>query len=218
MKSWSLLALSLFAAQALAAPGPHPFDAHDLVMMDRVSDPHLSPDGSQVAFSVRETDYAANKGVTSVWVQSLGKGAEPRKLAEGNSPRWSPDGKTVYFLSDKSGTSELWSVAAAGGAPVELSNYPLDVNNFKLSPDGKRVLFSVDVFTDCADLACSKARLDARAADKASGRLYTRLFFRHWDSWEDGRRAQLFVTPFGADGKPGAEPTLLSRGIDGDVP
>ena len=79
MKSWSLLALSLLAAPALAASAPHPFDAHDLVMMDRVSDPHLSPDSSQVAFAVRETDYAANKGVTSVWVQSLDKGAEPRK-------------------------------------------------------------------------------------------------------------------------------------------
>src|SRR5579859_2201658 len=123
MKSWSLLPLLLLAAPALAAQGAHPFDAHDLVMMDRVSDPHLSPDGSRVAFAVRETDYAANKGITSVWVRSLDKGAEPRKLAEGNSPRWSPDGKTIYFLSDKSGTSELWSVAAAGGTPLRLSSY-----------------------------------------------------------------------------------------------
>lgn len=218
MKSWSLLALSLLAAPALAASAPHPFDAHDLVMMDRVSDPHLSPDSSQVAFAVRETDYAANKGVTSVWVQSLDKGAEPRKLAEGNSPRWSADGKTVYFLSEKSGVSELWGVAAGGGTPVQLTSYPLDVNNYKLSPDGKRVLFSMDVFTDCADLACTKARLDARAADKASGRLYSRLFIRHWDEWMDGRRAQLFVAAFGADGKLDPEPALLSRGIDGDVP
>lgn len=217
MKSWSLLALSLFTAPALAAP--HPFDAQDLVMMDRVSDPHLSPDGSQVAFAVRETDYAANKGVTGVWVLSLGDAAaKPVKLADGNSPRWSPDSKTVYFLSSKSGTSELWSVAAAGGAPVQLSNYPVDVDNYKLSPDGKRVLFSLGVFTDCADLACTKARLDARAKNKASGRLYTRLFIRHWDTWEDGRRAQLFVSAFGADGRLASLPTLLSHGIDGDVP
>ncbi len=218
MKVWSTLALLLLAAPALAAPAPHPFDAKDLVMMDRVSDPHLSPDGTQVAFAVRATDYAANKGVTSVWVQSLAAHAEPRKLADGNSPRWSPDSKSVYFLSDKSGTGELWSVAAAGGTPVQLSSYPVDVDDYKLSLDGKRVLFSMEVFTDCVDLACTKARLDARAADKASGKLYTRLFIRHWDVWEDGRRSQLFTAAFGADGKLDASPRLLSRGIDGDVP
>ena len=219
MKSWSVLALLSFTVPVLAAAAPHPFDAHDLVMMDRVSDPHLSPDGTQVAFTLRETDYAANKGVMGVWVLGLGDAAaKPVKLAEGDSPRWSPDSKTVYFLTGKSGTGELWSVAAAGGAPVQLSSYPLDVDDYKLSPDGKRVLFSMEVFTDCADIACTKARLDERAANKASGKLYTRLFIRHWDTWEDGRRSQLYVAAFGADGKLDAKPVLLSRGIDGDVP
>jgi len=204
---------------ALAAAAPHPFDAQDLVMMDRVSDPHLSPDGSAVAFAVRETDYAANKGVTSVWVLDLdAAGAKPQKLAEGNSPRWSADGKTLYFLSSKSGTSELWRIAAAGGAPEQVSSYPLDVNDYKLSPDGSHVLFSVNVFTDCPTLACTKTRLDARTADKASGRLYTRLFIRHWDTWMDGRRSQLFIAALGADGKLTGEPTWLSRGLDADVP
>ena len=219
MKSWSVLALLSFTVPVLAAAAPHPFDAHDLVMMDRVSDPHLSPDGTQVAFTLRETDYAANKGVMGVWVLGLGDAAaKPVKLAEGDSPRWSPDSKTVYFLSGKSGSGELWSVAAAGGTPVQLSSYPLDVDDYKLSPDGKRVLFSMEVFTDCADIACTKARLGERAANKASGKLYTRLFIRHWDTWEDGRRSQLYVAAFGADGKLDASPKLLSRGIDGDVP
>ena len=70
----------------------------------------------------------------------------------------------------------------------------LDVNNFKLSPDGKHVLLSIDVFTDCAaTLACTKKKLDARKADKASGTVYDKLFVRHWDTWADGRRSQLFI-------------------------
>jgi dipeptidyl aminopeptidase/acylaminoacyl peptidase len=169
---------------------------------------------------VRETDYAANKGVTGVWVLDLGKrGASPRRLADGNSSRWAADGKSLYFLSGKSGTSELWNVAlATGAAATQVSSYPLDVNDYKLSPDGKRVLVSMDVFTDCADLACSKSRLDEKAADKASGRLYTRLFIRHWDTWSDGRRSQLYMSAIGADGKLDANPIWLSRGMDADVP
>ncbi|HSN16849.1 MAG TPA: S9 family peptidase [Gammaproteobacteria bacterium] len=214
------LALSLLAWDASAADTTHPFDAHDLVMMDRVSDPQLSPEGSSAAFSVRETDFAANKGITSVWIQDLGSAdAQPRKLAEGNSPRWSPDGKYVYFLYSKSGPSQLWRVSTAAGAtPEQLSNYPVDVNGYKLSPDGKRVLVSMDVFMDCADLACTKARLDARAANKASGRIYDHLFIRHWNVWMDGRRSQLFAASFGADGKLAGEPVWLTRGMDADVP
>src|SRR5579871_1146159 len=135
-----LLALLCIAAPALAGD-PHPFDAKDLVMMDRVSDPHLSPDGSAVAFSVRATDYDANKGVTSIWTLDLAHdGAVPQKLTPGNSPRWSADGKYIYFLSAKSGMSQLWRVAATGGDPEQLTSYPLDVNYYKLSPDGTEVL------------------------------------------------------------------------------
>ncbi|MGH8401413.1 MAG: TolB family protein, partial [Gammaproteobacteria bacterium] len=186
------LCCALFASPVLAADTsqPHPFDVMDLVMMSRVNDPHLSPDGTQVAFSVRETDYAANKGATSVWTLNLKQaGAKPQKLMPGNSPRWSTDGKTLYFLSDKSGSNQLWRIAAAGGTPDQVSALPMDINNYKVSPDGHHILLSLDVFTDCDNLACTKARLDARAADKASGRIYHQLFVRHWDQWSDGRRS-----------------------------
>jgi dipeptidyl aminopeptidase/acylaminoacyl peptidase len=83
------------------------------------------------------------------------------------------------------------------------------------------VLVSVDVFPDCASdadvLACTKKQLDARKADKASGTVYNSIFVRHWDTWADGRRSQLFIADLGADGKVGAL-KLLTKGIDGDVP
>ncbi len=218
MKSlFAALVLMFGAGAALAAT--HPFNVHDLVMMDRVSDPQLSPNGSEVAFSVRETDYAANKGVISVWVLNLNDdGAKPQKLATGNSPGWSPDGKTLYFLSGKSGTEQLWRVAATGGTPEQVSALPLAINNYRLSPDGSHVLLSMDVFTDCKDIACTRARLDARAKDKATGRLYTHLFVRHWNQWMDGRRSQLFIAALDADGKLAGEPIWLTRGLDDDIP
>ena len=212
---------------ALAAPAfaaPHPFDVHDLVMMDRVSDPALSPSGGTIAFQVRETDYAANKGSNGIWTVPAAGGTPLRitdKALNASSGRWSHDGAAVYFLAPKDGTSQFWRVGAKGGAAQQVTSLALDVNNFKLSPDGGHVLLSLDVFPECASeadvVACSAKQLDARKADKASGTVYDQLFVRHWDQWSDGRRSQLFIADLGADGKPG-KLSLLSQGIDGDVP
>jgi dipeptidyl aminopeptidase/acylaminoacyl peptidase len=104
-------------------------------------------------------------------------------------------------------------------ALVQVSHGPLDINDYKLSPDGKQVLLSYEVFTDCGTLACTdtEQRIKARDNDKASGTLYIRLFVRHWDTWANGRRNQLFVASFDGKGRLPLEPTLLTRGIDGDV-
>ncbi|MDQ2972447.1 MAG: hypothetical protein M3R20_05640 [Pseudomonadota bacterium] len=191
----SLLAL----APALSFAASHPFNAHDLVMMDRVSDPHLSTDGSRVAFAVRSTDYAANKGMSSVWVLSLDKAnATPKRITDpklnASAGRFSPDGATLYFLAnDKNGAGQLWSAPVTGGAPKQITHLPVDIDNYRISPDGKSLLFSAQVFEDCNNLACTKQRLDAVKNDKATGRIYHRLFIRHWDQWSDHRRSQLFM-------------------------
>ena len=213
----SLLALA--ASPGLAQTAPHPFNVHDLVMMDRVSDPHVSADGRHVAFTVRATDYAANKGITSVWMLDLSTaGAQPRRVTEpdmnANSARFSPDGTTLYFLAPSSGVTQLWRIATEGSAPSQVTRLPLDIDNYRISPDGKSVLFSSQVFNDCATLECTHARLDSIKNDKATGRVYDRLFIRHWDTWSDGRRSQLFIMAIGGT----AEPVHITRGIDGDVP
>jgi dipeptidyl aminopeptidase/acylaminoacyl peptidase len=212
-------AFALVVASGAALAAQHPFNAHDLAMMDRVSDPHLSPDGNMVAFSVRSTDWDANKGVNSVWLLDLShRSAQPRQVTapklNANSPAFSPDGRMVYFLATEKDTTQLWSAPVAGGAPVQVTHLPLDVDNFRLSPDGKSLLFSAQMFEDCSTLECTRERLDAQKKVKATGRLYHRLFVRHWDTWSDHRRGQLFVMPL--DGS--AQPVLLTKGIDGDVP
>lgn len=209
---------------------PHPFNVRDLVMLERVSDPQLSPDGRYAAYTVRRTDYAANKGVTSVTVLDLAHDGKPVTVAEqgASSPSWAPDGRSLYYLAPVNEVAQLWRLdfaigkdgleLAAAKSPVQTSHGVLDVQAYKLSPDGKAVLFSYAVFADCDTLACSKARLDQRAADKTSGTLYNKLFVRHWDTWADGTRNQLYLGRFDTHGQLPAEPLLLSRGIDGDVP
>lgn len=221
----ALLPLCLLAAlpSLAAARG---LDVRDLQKLDRVSSPVLSPDGSTVVFAKRIVDADVVKASSSLWVRNLltRDMAPPKRLTpEGwnvNSPSFSPDGKTVYFLSAKSGTQQLYAMLLPGGAPRQLTAFALDVASYKLSPDGTRVLFSTDTFADCkADFACTKKKLDDTAAKKSSGVVYDGLFVRHWDTWADGRRSRLFVAalPEGK-AKPVASATSLTDGLDGDAP
>jgi dipeptidyl aminopeptidase/acylaminoacyl peptidase len=208
---------------AAGHPALKPFGAADLVRLDRVSDPQASPDGSQLVFHLRETDYDANKGRHGLWLLPLNDPkALPRRLTAAGgsdtSPRWARDGKSVYFLSARSGLSQVWRIATSGGEPIQVTSTPFDVGSFKFSADNTHLLVSMEVYTDCDTLACTKRRLDARLASKRSGVLYERLFVRHWDTWANGMRSQLFAYALDAKGRAGGEPVWLSRGLDGDVP
>ena len=216
------LAVVLAAAPLAAVAAGAPLTVEDLVRLKRVSDPQLSPDGRRVVYVQRETDMEANKGRTSLWLLDLERpGAVPARLTDGkandSSPRWAPDGKTLYFLSERSGSSQVWRLTPATGETHRVSDYPLDVGSLKVSPRGDALALSMEVFPDCADIACTRARLDARGKDKATGRVYDRMFVRHWDTWSDGTRSHLFSAHLGADGSAGA-PVDLSRTFDGDVP
>ncbi len=215
----------LLASSAMAEQ--RGFTVDDLVNLDRVTDPQLSPDGDWVSFQLRETDYAANKGFQSLWLVPSDGSATPRRLtAQGQSSmsaRWSVDGKSLYFMSARSGSMQVWNLSLQGGEASQVTHYPLDVGSYLLAPDGKRMAVSMEVFNDCDAAAgsvidCSKKRGDEIAANKATGKVFDKLFIRHWDTWADGRRAQLFIADIGADGKAEAAPVWVSKGIDGDVP
>jgi len=201
---------------SLAAQEQHGFSVDDMLAMDRISDPQASPDGAWVAFNVRTTDLAANRGRTDVWVAKL-DGSAPRRLtyheAADVNARWMPDGKSLVFLSTRSGSSQVWQVRVDGGEPVQLTKFPLDVSNLVVFPDGKRLLFTLEVDPDLKTLEETVKADEALAANKASGRLYDRLMVRHWDTWADTKRSHAFVWTIGADA-----PLDLMAGMDADTP
>jgi dipeptidyl aminopeptidase/acylaminoacyl peptidase len=94
------------------------------------------------------------------------------------------------------------------------------VGSFRVSPKADRLLVSLEVFADCADLACTKQRLLAAARNTAHGHgvLYDRIFARHWDTWSEGRRSHLFAIALDEAGLANGTPVNLTAGIDGDVP
>jgi len=198
-----------------------PFSVNELVRLERISDPRIAPNGNLIAYTLRETDYAANKGVQSIWLYDSTSKTSRKLTGLGGSsfsPRWAANGD-LYFLSTRSGSAQVWRLDLKGGEAQPATQLPLDVNAFVLAPDGKHLVVAVDVFPELgADLAASKHRLDETAAQKTTGVLYDKLFIRHWDTWKAGTRSQLFALPLAAHTAVGAKPVLLTAGIDGDVP
>ncbi len=220
-----LLILAAGGRPAGAAEAPHPFTARDMHAMQRISDPRPSPDGRQIAYVVRTTDFAANRGRFDLWLMGIdGSGATRLTAHEAadTEPRWAPDGKSLYFLSSRSGSSQVWRMPVPGSekAAVQVTDLPLDVANLLVSPDGSRLAFSLEVYPDCPTLACTVERLAAQEKRTTSARVYDGGFYRHWDTWSDGRRNHVFVAPI-ASGNGGGkigQPVDLAAGMWADTP
>ena len=222
-------ATALTAPAAAAAPAtPTPaaprqaFTVQDLVRLRRVSDVALSPDGRYAAYTLRTTDLDANRGRTGLWMIDLdhpdAAGVRLTDIAaDASAAEWSADSRFVYFLSNRGGTDQVWR-STRDGAAEQITRLPLDVGSFRVSPRADRLLVSLEVFRDCADLACTAARLEAVARAPGHGRVYDQLFVRHWDTWRDGRRSQLFALTMDAAGRTEGTPVNLTADIDGDVP
>jgi dipeptidyl aminopeptidase/acylaminoacyl peptidase len=228
-----VLAVSLAIGNASAAP----FTAQDLNNLARVSDPQVSPDGRYVVYTQRETDMEANRGRNDLWLLDLGDGKagssagassagtgnppQPRRLtqhsASDSSARWAADGSGIFFLSSRGGSSQVWHISLAGGEAQQVTDLPLDVGSFEVSPRGDRLAVSMEVFPDCADLKCTTDRQATQSKKKTSGRTYDQLFVRHWDTWVDGRLSTLFTVTLGKDLRTGA-PVNVSGKVRGHVP
>ncbi|MBE0566684.1 MAG: S9 family peptidase [Krumholzibacteria bacterium] len=185
-----------------------------MLAMERIGDPQVSPDGQWVAFTVRSTDLAANKGRTDIWVATT-DGKTIRRLtnnpAADTNPRWCQDG-TLYFLSSRSGKSQIWRIDPRGGEAVQITFLDLDVGGFMLAPALRGFLVAMEVYPGLG-IQGTLAKDAQKAADPATGKVYDELLFRHWDTWEDGKRSHLFLLE-----GPLADPVDLMPDLDADVP
>lgn len=220
----AILAASLYTAPAALC---RPFTPADLVGLERISDPQVSPDGRHVLYDVRSTDLAGDKGVHALWVADVAApGAAPPSAPApqvdgqgASSARWAPDGSGVYYL--KGGQvwrARLCAQDCRSSQASQITHLPLDVDTFRVSPDGRHLVVSMAVFPDAEDPGATKARLDARKADKTTGRVFDKLFVRHWDTWADGTRNHLFALTLDPATGQASTPVPLTPGFDGDVP
>jgi dipeptidyl aminopeptidase/acylaminoacyl peptidase len=198
------------------AQAKHPMTFDDLIKLHRVSGIAVSKDGKWVAYSVSTPDLDANRSASNLWIISASGGA-PVQVSQGgrdNSPAWSPDGKTLAFLSARDGNSQVYLLSMDGGEAKKLTKLSTGADLFHWSPDGKIIAFTSSVYPDCAEDVCNEKRDEEKEKSKVKARLYDHLLYRHWDHWSEGKRSHLFVIP--TDGSAAARD--LTSGANYDVP
>lgn len=183
-----LLAITAAFAQQTAAP----FTISDLLKVRRLADPQLSPDGKWIAYQIGDVNKDANRAVAQIYLIAI-TGGESKQLTTGDrsssTPRWSPDGTRLAFANG----GQLWTMDTAGGAKKQVTTISTGGGDPVWSPDGKWIAFVSDVYPDCADDACNRARDEKMEASKVKAKIVDRLLFRHWVAWKDGKRTHVFV-------------------------
>jgi dipeptidyl aminopeptidase/acylaminoacyl peptidase len=213
-----LLTAASAAAFAFASPAvARPMTATDMHMMHRLGTPEVSPDGKWAVFTISDTDLAANKRNNTLYLLDLSKsGASPQPVAgaeKGHDAVFGPDG-ALYFLKAVGERDQLHRMPM-GGQAVAISEFGADVSGFRISPAGDRVIVWADQ-KDCPDLACAATTFPTKS--EGSGRIYDKMFVRHWDTWvEPGTRSRIYAFPI-EGGKLTGMGVRLTGDLEGDTP
>ena len=205
-----------FVPSTLAAPRALTVD--DFFAIQSVSNPRISPDGKWVAYTVRTTDLDKDKSETALWMAPTGGGeeAEPWRLTapgySASSPRWSPDGKRLGFLSsrktgDEDAETQVWAFDLRGGDAQPLTEVEQGVDGFEWSPDGQRLLLEI---TDPKPEQLLEE--SERAKKKPEPHVIDRLQFKaDYRGYLDRRRSHLYVQDL-EGGKQNAALTQITSG------
>src|ERR1051325_8170526 len=218
MRAKLFISIFFFAVTALAQR--HPFTFEDMMKLKRVDEPVPSPDGKWVAFSATDVDLEANTKISHLWIVPA-NGGETKRLSETPTheerPRFSPDGKKLIWTSKATDPTQIWMCdfnsdsGTLAGKPHQVTNLSTGADGAIWSPDGKNIVFVSAVYPDCKDDACNKQRDDQRAKSKVKAKIFTRLFYRHWNAFTEFKRSHLFVQSVEA-GVSGAESNGTAAG------
>src|SRR5206468_8464184 len=130
-------------------------------------------------------------------------GGESKRLSETPNheerPRFSPDGKRLIWTSKATDPAQIWMCdfdSGSGtlvGKPHQVTNISTGADGAIWSPDGKNIVFVSAVYPDCKDDVCNKQRDEELKKSKVKAKIFTRLFYRHWNAFTEFKRSHLFV-------------------------
>ncbi len=199
-----------------------PLTAEDLYAIQSVEDPQISPDGQQVAFVKVTMDKAQNRYTRNIWLATLGKGQpRVRQFTFGpkadTTPRWSPDGRTLAFVSARNGKAQIYLIGLDGGEARPLTSHPNGASGPVWSPDGKRLAFHASVNaeeqrkenatpgeSDAPPVTALEAKHRTEIKDEAEKQksdpwVITRLPYRTGTQYLDDRFMHIYVVDAQAD-------------------
>src|ERR1700757_5042859 len=219
-----LLAASVFAQTPLQK---RPFTFEDMMKLKRVGAPVPSPDGKWVVFDCVDVDLEANTRISHLWIVPASGGDSRRLNTTPNHeerPRFSPDGKRLIWTSKATDPTQIWmcdfdpKAGALVGKPHQVTEISTGADGGIWSPDGKNIVFVSAVYPDCKDDACNKQRDDELKKSKVKAKIFTRLFYRHWNSFAEFKRSHLFVIPADATVEAGVSPAPTGTVVAGRIP
>ena len=177
--------------------GKRAMEIADFYKCAALSAPALSPDGTLVTFAVRRYEFEAGKSWSEVWMMKS-DGTSQRAMTAGKNndtePQFTPDGKSIAFVSTRSGEPQVWTIPIDGGEPSKLTSFGGGLGGPVWSPDGKWIACTADVFPECGiDEAANKRINDGLEKGKLKVHVADDLYYRHWTSWADGRRTHILL-------------------------
>ncbi len=219
---------------------PQPFTAPDLYELQSVEDAQISPDGRRLAFVRVTIDRLGNQYERHIWLIDLAdRSAKPRQFTFGpksdTQPRWSPDSRTLAFVSARGDRPQIHLIDVAGGEARPLTAQPNGARNPVWSPDGRRLAFLADVNAeerakedagtaapppaDALEARQRKERQDDAEKKKSDPRVITRLPYRSGTEFFDDRRTHVYViaVPSTPEPAPGPARRLTDGELDFDT-
>jgi dipeptidyl aminopeptidase/acylaminoacyl peptidase len=185
-----LSVLTVLTTSSLAAQTKRPIGIDEYITLKAAGDPQVSPDGERVAFTITTPSLQDNRGISKIWLVNLTSGQTSQLTSGAGSdriPRWAPDGKSIVFVSTRDGSSQIWRLPLSGGEAEKLSSVATGVSDFLLAPDGVTLYFTSDVkWPDTLEIDRRNGTYPTDA------RIWTDLFYRHWNEWRVGIRSHLF--------------------------
>ncbi|MFI3281664.1 MAG: S9 family peptidase [Rikenellaceae bacterium] len=174
--------------------------------MGRVGSSTLNAAGDSLLYTITYYNMEENRGVTAIYLEDVAtKSVAQLTNHDSNSlsPQWSADGQKIYFLSNRSGSMQVWSMSAEGKELCQVTDVDSGVEGFGVAPSGDKLFYVQSV-----KVAPRKSGDFHADMPKSKARIYDDLMVRHWSYWGEGEYLHIFVA--GIDPKKGK----ATEGVD----